>query len=971
MKKLYLLRVLMLVCCHFLMPQSKATHVVGSEITYKCTSTPNVYEVEFKIYRDCTGIQLCSCPNNTNCTIPIVISGAQVPAGSNLPANPCAGQSFVSQNIPILPTVTNYESIQLCNLQKTVCTNCGTRTAGSFTPAIEIYRFKGLINLAALPTSCCLVNIGYSLCCRTSSITTLVNPSSLQFYTQATINRCVTPCNSSPVFTTDPVFVTCANQDFSYNIGAIDPDGDSLSYAFGSVLTSATQVAPYQSPYNANIPMPYLGIPQTFLPNEKPFGIHLNPVSGLLEFRPLGNFVSNLIIEVRQWRRINQLPTLVGISNREFIFHSIPCNNNNTSPSILTYTDSNTISNQTSFIASAGKSFCIKFAARDSTASWDSTFLTWNNPPDISLNGATFTKLYNNATRSIDGPKYDSVQFCWTPPASMIRKLPYYFTVTAKDQNCPLLGFSNKTFAIYTSTAPSASINKINNNCGNYTFTYTQTNSVNIDTVSRRFLVQNKPNEEEYTTYASAWLVSHKFNESGWHKIKLYLRAITEIGPGPESETIDSVFIPENVKIDIASKRCLNNGVQVRLSGNGGIPIGFSYNYSMHKILTDTTQLIRTKGADSIIFINYSHLSDTSNFYAVIYDLNNCTDTVYFSLINNELIRPTSRKTYNFCFGTLDTIDAGNNDGKVNAWLWQYNNNIIDSVSQKIVAQGAGNYFVRKSSDVGCFVIDTITVNFGQPIFINLNATTTGDSCAGNITLKSNTGSGFTYQWFRNNMAISNQTRDSIIPIESGNYHVRVIDMGLCTWYSDTLNIIVYPVPPAYQITGEQFSLDTINEFTYSVPYFQGFSYSWQLNNAVAIGSIDSNVITVKFLNKGNASLTALFANQFGCGNQRVALLNVQGGTVSLNQHLQNNNEVILYPNPATDVLHVAINNQTADVFTIKLYNSMGQVVLQQKSTDPQFNISLQHLAKEAVYEVQVFNKKQQLLHTEKIVIKR
>jgi hypothetical protein len=49
----------------------------------------------------------------------------------------------------------------------------------------------------------------------------------------------------------------------------------------------------------------------------------------------------------------------------------------------------------------------------------------------------------------------------------------------------------------------------------------------------------------------------------------------------------------------------------------------------------------------------------------------------------------------------------------------------------------------------------------------------------------------------------------------------------------------------------------------------------------------------------------------------------------------------------------------------------MGQLVLEQKSTDHQFNISLQQLAKESIYLVQVFNNKQQLFHSEKIVIMR
>ncbi|MCA0428619.1 MAG: hypothetical protein LCH37_14390 [Bacteroidetes bacterium] len=447
---------------------SFASHIVGSEIMLNMT-TATTGTVTVKIYRDCTGIPLCNCPPGplgANCTINLVLMGA---SGS------CNATSYGTFPLTVVTSAGVKDALSYCSqaTSHSICNNCGTRTAGSYSPGAEVFTFSGPINLGAVPANCNKMRLTFESCCRNNAISNLANPSSLSFYTFLEFSRGL--INSTPVFNAPPLVIAPSGVDQLYNPGASDADGDSLSYRFGTAMVAGAANAPYMAPYSATVPFPYLGAPQQSPPALPPLGISLNPTNGDIRFRPMGNFVAPLIIEVLEWRKINGVMTNIGISRRELQMYStlvsaFP------NPSINTY-DLNIQSFATqpfqSYQVREGQQLCFVSVAGTSV-SVDTTTFTAQIPSIMSASGATVTSLYDTATRKINGPRMDSVRFCWTPPVGFRRSYPYVFSLTATNSNCPVVGRTMRGFSIWvdstngilTPPTPPSSL-AVTNNLGN------------------------------------------------------------------------------------------------------------------------------------------------------------------------------------------------------------------------------------------------------------------------------------------------------------------------------------------------------------------------------------------------------------------------------------------------------------------------------------------------------------------------
>ncbi|MFT5513785.1 MAG: hypothetical protein ACI8SE_002195, partial [Bacteroidia bacterium] len=235
-----------------------ANQGIGYEVSYQQVDSLK-YEVDFVVYRNCGGVKL-----STNFTTPYVVCQS---SGSK--------KSLSWKIVSIQEMKTECDSIGgPCNPPNTSFSGSGyerilLRAEVDFTGSYSSFITNG----------CKSVRFEIDDCCRNSAITTgLV---SRYFYTYAVLNLDVDEGNSSPTFTSLPLLETCCNQPVYYNVGAVDSEDDSLSYAFSEPLSAYgtgikysgnySYLRPVDSYYPGSLKYPYNN------PNANPpIGIHLN-----------------------------------------------------------------------------------------------------------------------------------------------------------------------------------------------------------------------------------------------------------------------------------------------------------------------------------------------------------------------------------------------------------------------------------------------------------------------------------------------------------------------------------------------------------------------------------------------------------------------------------------------------------------------------------------------------------------------
>ena len=402
-----------------------ASHLVGMDFSYTWVSG-NTYKITLVAYGDCGPAS--SSPFSS---LPIASPKVCIFDGNT---------SVSSINLTIQPPTAGVEITPVClaDINNTQCTNT------SFTiPGIKKFTYTGTYTVPHTSSVWRFVYYGYmgggsiAAAGRASAITNINSGTVIELVD--TLNNTVTH-NSSPLLTVVPTPFFCLNNSDNYNPGAVDSDGDSLSFALvpgkggppptgpGSnpAQCASTGAPTYIAPYTATAPL---------AASSFSFDSH----TGQISFFPNALQRSLVVYNVREYRN----GVFVGSSQREMTFLVLTCTN--TGPTgAFTNATNGVIDDSTHFhVCQNTGPFSLDI------------FPTEANPLNnitVTASGLPSGMIYNVIGNGTPAPQ---VTISWTSTA--IAPGSYIFYVTYSDNNCPLSSTQTLAYTITILPAPSVS----------------------------------------------------------------------------------------------------------------------------------------------------------------------------------------------------------------------------------------------------------------------------------------------------------------------------------------------------------------------------------------------------------------------------------------------------------------------------------------------------------------------------------
>lgn len=554
----------------FITLKIQASHVMGADFEYQCLGKDSFY-ITVKVYKDCKGVNLS----------PIALIITPLSAGCSWSTSASMTQVSCEDITPVCKKSCSKCDRQNCNANGYPN---GSNSGCAFQYGMEKLTFKYLLVFpSSINSKCCKFRVSYEQCCRNGNITTCCAGDN--FFSYAEFDRCVKPCNSSPVLANDPVAILCAGNCICLNNGARDTANfDSISYNLSSALAAFGTPTSYNNPYTAvpgkpgaasGGPLQYKGFPK-YKPNpaQQCSGFVLDSVTGDLCFTPQIQQVGVLAIDIIEWRRDSVTGKMVkiGLTRRDMqIIIMANCTNK---PPV--------IKGPFSQIVCANDLVCftdMQITDPDmlNGAQKDSVRVKWN----FGIPKATFTKKWNG--------KNEEWTLCWqTTNKDAPNNSPktYFFNITAFDDACPIPGQTSRNFSITVKPSPESIRTFTDLGCGKW-----------------KFNILPKENYKSTPTYT--WIIpypggsifnikdtSFQFSSSG-NKI---IKSRIEVN-GCDYEILDTIEIKPFPQVILPNDTiiCINDSIIINSSIiNAKPPI--KYNWIINgNIQSDTTSFLKIK----------------------------------------------------------------------------------------------------------------------------------------------------------------------------------------------------------------------------------------------------------------------------------------------------------------------------------------------------------------------------------------
>ena len=318
------------------------------------------------------------------------------------------------------------------------------------------------------------------------------------------------------------------------------------------------------------------------------------------------------------------------------------------------------------------------------------------------------------------------------------------------------------------------------------------------------------------------------------------------------------------------------------------------------------------------------------------------TDNATVTVLDLPVVAPITATSGTICAGASTVVSDATTGG-----TWSTSDTTIATVNASGLVTGYAAGTVTVSYTVtnlaGCANSATTVLNFGSSIGTSYVSPSAGTICAGHSVYLHvlTSGSGLSYQWMLNGVNIAGATDYNYTATTAGYYSVTISN-GIC---SETLTgaTIVNMTTPVIGFT----SPNTLYTGSYA-------SYQWYLN-----GSPIAGATSAVYHESAPGSYEVVVTDENGCSLTSAAYV-VTSGTGSGVAGVNHDQDIRLYPNPATSVLMI----DAPVVVNVRIMSPDGKLVITQ---DAARSVSVGQIA-DGLYIIMVYDQDGMLLKTDKFM---
>lgn len=883
----------------FLLPtQASATHLMGSDLSYKCLGN-NQYELTLTVYRDCKGIDLFP-----QTWVDIKSTSCQYSTTSMLELEP---------GYPIDVTSS-------CPGQVSYCQD---PTLGQF--GFEQWVYKDTVTLIQ---GCSNWQFSWSMCCRNGATTSLNTPLSEQMYIETTLDNNVVACNQSPVFTNIPTPIFCINQNVSYNQGAVDPDGDSLVFSLTNCRDASGQSVGYGAGFSATNPL------------QTTNGLQIDPQTGALSFTPNALQIGVVCVLVEEFRNGQK----VGETVRDMQFSIVNCTNQAPQASGV---------NNTAIYADtvmANTQICFDIYSSDPD-NGQTVSMQWNNTisgalfvvdnqsipvgtfcwtPSLNDVGThSFTVEVEDDACPLPGSNTFTYVIVVLPPPSS----PCDSILVQVDSTANILCTPNSGVALISVTGGMAPFNFqvvnwstgdfyssttgtfLNLAPGSYGVWVSDANGCTPNCSNSSFEITAPAGFSPLTASLNAQDIACPINSQAYTGLSGVLDIQANGGTAPYTYYLNGMAYSNNVITSLPAGNYTvdvidANGCSIQLMGQIQAPAPF-----VVQVLTAVApqcgssdgeiEVLATGGAGNYSFTLNGQTQFTGSFSqlaAGTYDLTvnsqGCTYDTTIVLQGGPAVIASARSTAVSCFGDCDGVLSAYTSGGTAPFSFNWADGSTDANRSNLCA---GSYALTVTDANGCEWTGSFDVTEPDPVQLILSSTT-DESCTGNdgAAILTATGGTAPFDFQIANFTTSqsqNNTTGQFNQLNAGNHSVQVIDANGCGVECPTTFILSGCQKPSFTNNSGSSTISTVGS----------------PSTVNSLGSKQMNITISP--NPANAQMRVVYSTQ-ATGPMSIEIRDELGQSVEQRHHLEQEGRLVFQT-----------GNWASATYTLIIKNKVGQIL--------------------------------------------